>query len=53
MDQILEDDRRFYKIAFSEVYKNLSKNGVPVEAVLVKDGKIISRRHNQRFQKKI
>ena len=51
MDQISEDDRRFYKIALSEAKKSLSENGVPVGAVLVKDGKIISSGHNQRVQK--
>jgi len=51
MDQISEDDRRFYKIALNEAKKSLSENGVPVGAVLVKDGKIISSGHNQRVQK--
>jgi len=51
MDQISEDDRSFYKIALGEAKKSLSENGVPVGAVLVKDGKIISRGHNQRVQK--
>ena len=51
MNQISEDDRRFYKIALSEAKKSLSENGVPVGAVLVKDGKIISSGHNQRVQK--
>ena len=51
MDQISEDDRRFYKIALGEAKKSLLENGVPVGAVLVKDQKIISRGHNQRVQK--
>ena len=51
MDQMSEDDKRFYKIAWDEAKKSLSENGVPVGAVLVKDGKIISKGHNQRVQK--
>src|SRR5512136_409850 len=51
MNQISEDDRRFYKIALGEAKKSLSEHGLPVGAVLVKDGEIISQGHNQRVQK--
>ncbi len=51
MNQISEDDKKFYKIALQEAKKSLSENGIPIGAVLVKKGKIISRGHNQRVQK--
>jgi cytosine deaminase len=51
MNQISEDDKKFYKIALDEAKKSLSENGIPIGAVLVKNGKIISKGHNQRVQK--
>ena len=51
MNQISEEDKRFYKIALDEAKKSLMEHGIPVGAVLVKDGKILSKGHNQRVQK--
>ena len=51
MNQSSEDDKKFYKIALDEAKKSLSENGIPIGAVLVKNGKIISKGHNQRVQK--
>jgi cytosine deaminase len=41
----------FMKEAIKEAKKSLSEGGIPIGAVLVKDGKIIGRGHNQRVQK--
>ena len=41
----------FMKAAIEEALKSLSEGGIPIGSVLVKDGKIISRGHNQRVQK--
>ena len=38
--------------AIREARKGLREGGIPIGAVLVKDGKIIGRGHNQRAQKK-
>ena len=43
---------KFMKEALKEAEKALSKEEVPVGAVIVKDGKIIARAHNQKEQKK-
>jgi len=40
------------KAAIDEACKGLSEGGIPIGSVLVKDGKIIGRGHNQRVQKK-
>src|SRR5436190_6625634 len=37
--------------AIQEARKGLSQGGIPIGSVLVKDGKIIGRGHNQRVQK--
>lgn len=42
----------FMNIALEEAKKALKKNEVPVGAVIVKDGKIISKGHNRREGKK-
>lgn len=39
------------KAAIDEAKKGLAKGGIPIGSVLVKDGKIIGRGHNQRVQK--
>ncbi len=39
------------KAAIDEARKGLSEGGIPIGSVLVKDGKIIGRGHNQRVQK--
>lgn len=50
MNQISKDDQRLYKIALDQAQKSLSEHGIPIGAVLAKDGKIISKGHNQRIQ---
>jgi cytosine deaminase len=42
----------FMKEAIKEARKGLREGGIPVGAVLVKDGKVIGRGHNRRVQKK-
>lgn len=39
------------KAAIDEARKGLAEGGIPIGSVLVKDGKIIGRGHNQRVQK--
>ena len=39
------------KAAIDEARKGLSEGGIPIGSVLVKDGKIVGRGHNQRVQK--
>ena len=41
----------FMKAAIEEAKKGLAEGGIPIGSVLVKDGKIIGRGHNQRVQK--
>ncbi|MCX6291648.1 MAG: nucleoside deaminase [Bacteroidetes bacterium] len=41
----------FMKAAIDEARKGLREGGIPIGSVLVKDGMIISRGHNQRVQK--
>ena len=43
---------KYMKAALSEAKKGLREGGIPIGAVLVKDGKIIGRGHNRRVQKK-
>lgn len=38
--------------AFLEAKKDLDEGGIPIGAVLVKNGKIIGRGHNRRVQNK-
>ncbi len=42
---------QFMKEAILEAQKGLAKGGIPIGSVLVIDGKIIGRGHNQRVQK--
>ncbi|OGS12331.1 MAG: tRNA-specific adenosine deaminase [Elusimicrobia bacterium RIFOXYA2_FULL_58_8] len=42
----------FMKEALREARKGLREGGIPIGAVLVKDGKVIGRGHNRRVQKK-
>jgi cytosine deaminase len=42
----------FMNEAIAEARKGLKEGGIPIGAVLVHDGKIIGRGHNQRIQKK-
>ena len=48
MTKQLNEDKKFMEIALEEAQKALSIGEVPVGAVLVQDGNIISRGHNQR-----
>lgn len=41
----------FLKAAIDEAKKGLEEGGIPIGSVLVRDGKIIGRGHNQRIQK--
>ena len=41
----------FMHAAIEEARKGLSEGGIPIGSVLVKDGKIVGRGHNQRVQK--
>jgi cytosine deaminase len=41
----------FMKAAIDEAKKGLSAGGIPIGSVLVIDGKIVGRGHNQRMQK--
>lgn len=41
---------KFIKAAIAEAQKGLKEGGIPIGAVLVKNGKIIGRGHNKRVQ---
>ena len=43
---------KFLKEAYKEALKAYEKGEVPIGAVVVKDGKVIGRGHNQRIEKK-
>lgn len=47
----MKTDTYFMDEAIREAQKSLSEGGIPIGAVLVKDGKIISRGHNRLIQK--
>jgi len=42
---------KFLKAALEEARKGLAEGGIPIGSVLVIDGKIVARGHNQRVQK--
>ena len=46
-----EQDLFFMNEAKDEALKGLAEGGIPIGSVLVRDGKIIGRGHNQRVQK--
>lgn len=46
-----EQDLIFMKEAEAEAFKGLYEGGIPIGSILVRDGKIIGRGHNQRVQK--
>lgn len=48
----MSDHKIFMQAALEEALKGLREGGIPIGSVLVKDGKIIGRGHNQRVQKK-
>jgi len=41
----------FMNAAIAEARKGLAEGGIPIGSVLVRDGKIVGRGHNQRVQK--
>ena len=47
----MNEQEKFMKLAIKEAIKAENKNEVPIGAVIVKDGKIISRGHNLRESK--
>ena len=42
---------QFLKVAIDEARKGLDEGGIPIGSVLVIDGEIVARGHNQRVQK--
>lgn len=46
----MNDDAYFIKLAIEEAIISLNEGGVPIGAVLVKDGEVISRGHNRLIQ---
>ena len=46
----MTDDAYFMNEAILEAEKSLSEGGLPIGAVLVKDGEIVSRGHNRLIQ---
>ena len=44
-------DQKFMQIALKEAKKAYEKDEVPVGAIIVKDGKVISKAHNQKEEK--
>ncbi|MFA6003861.1 MAG: nucleoside deaminase [Elusimicrobiota bacterium] len=49
---MLKDDLRFMRAAIREARRGLREGGIPIGAVLVKNGRIIGRGHNRRVQKR-
>lgn len=47
----LEEDYKFMKEALKEAKKSLNTGGIPIGAILVKDGIIVGRGYNSLFQK--
>lgn len=47
---IKDEDKQFYQEALQEAKIGLSEGGIPIGAVLVYNGEIIGRGHNQRIQ---
>lgn len=48
---LYQDGKDFMKLALNEAKKAKRKNEVPVGAIIVKDGKVISKAHNLREKK--
>jgi creatinine deaminase len=48
----MSEHDKFMEAAIEEARKGLAEGGIPIGSVLVKDGQIIGRGHNQRVQKK-
>lgn len=51
-NQLQPDDIFFYQEALKESKKGLAAGGIPIGAVLVYQGKVIGRGHNQRVQQR-
>ncbi|NVJ70443.1 MAG: nucleoside deaminase [Alphaproteobacteria bacterium] len=47
----MTDDEKFMAEALAQAQKSYDEGGLPIGAVLVEDGKVIARGHNQRVQK--
>ena len=47
----MRTDADFMKAAYAEAQKGMAEGGLPIGAILVRDGEIIGRGHNQRVQK--
>ncbi|MDI3550522.1 MAG: cytosine/creatinine deaminase [Methanobacterium sp.] len=45
-----EEHQKFMGVAFKEAQISLQEGGIPIGAILVKDGEIIGRGHNKRIQ---
>ena len=50
MREPADDDARFMQAAIDEAKKGLAQGGIPIGSVLVIDGEIVARGHNQRVQ---
>jgi cytosine deaminase len=48
---MMRSDADFMNEAYAEAQKGLEEGGLPIGAILVRDGEIIGRGHNQRVQK--
>ena len=46
----MKDDSYFIKLAIEEAKKSLNEGGIPIGAVIVKDGEVISKGHNKLIQ---
>ena len=46
----MKNDSYFMELAIEEAEKSLKEGGIPIGAVLVKDGEVISRGHNRLIQ---
>jgi cytosine/creatinine deaminase len=45
------DDARFMRLAFEQALKSYGEGGLPIGAVMVENGDVIARGHNQRVQR--
>ncbi|MFH0985212.1 MAG: nucleoside deaminase [Candidatus Omnitrophota bacterium] len=48
----MSEHEKFMQAALEEARQGLAEGGIPIGAVLVKDGKILGKGHNRRVQKK-
>lgn len=47
----MEHDERFMSLAYDQALKSYNEGGLPIGAVMVEDGQVIGRGHNNRYQK--